>query len=73
MDAEIVELIKTLLSKELNSDSIEIGTPSKGGVLKVYFNADADPSIIEAKLNKAMNTLELARMMYNREKDGGGC
>ena len=66
MDENLLNLIKTMIAKESNTDSIEIGTPSKGGVLKVYFNAN-NPEEAEAKINKGMVSLEFARAMYNRE------
>ena len=36
-----------------NPDSLEIGTPSKGGAIKVYHNFD-DPEGFKAKIDNAM-------------------
>ena len=55
---EIKELIKEAMSPY--PDSIEIGTPSKGGTLKVYFNAD---NIIQsaARISEAAKLVRFTR------------
>ena len=47
-------------------DSIEIGTPSKGGVLKVYFQS-ADIADAEERVRAANAILKLARQLYAGE------
>jgi hypothetical protein len=37
----------TILNRTARPDSIEIGTPSKGGVLKVYFDASNPEEMME--------------------------
>lgn len=54
MDSLSRELIQQILQSEANTDSVEIGTPSKGGVLKVYFNAD-DPAKAKARIDAAIH------------------
>jgi hypothetical protein len=41
-------------NKDARPDSITIGTPSKGGEVKVYFNANASEAEIRALIDKAM-------------------
>lgn len=41
------------IRKDENPDSIEIGTPSKGGALKVYFDA-THPDSARAKIDNAI-------------------
>jgi hypothetical protein len=48
------------------SDSIEIGTPGKGGVLKVRFNA-ADPVEADKLIRSAYERLQLARELMDSE------
>lgn len=50
----------TYLHKQQWPDSIEIGTPSKGGGLKVYFNA-SDTEETKERLQKAWDALKRAR------------
>lgn len=51
------KLLKVMLSMMDEKDSIEIGSISKGGKVKVYFNAD---NMEEAKA-KIDNVMELRR------------
>jgi hypothetical protein len=46
-----------------NPDSIELGTPSKGGALKVYFDASF-PKDAESKI---INALQLRKFMRDQE------
>jgi len=41
-------------NKENRPDSIEIGTPSKGGAVKVYFNASESAEKINALIDAAL-------------------
>ena len=42
-----------------NPDSIEIGTPSKGGCIKVYGNFD-NPEVFKSKIDNAVSIKEYA-------------
>jgi len=46
-------------------DSIEIGTPSKGGALKIYFDA-GDPLDSEHRIREAFRLRELAQSLAER-------
>jgi hypothetical protein len=50
------------LHKQQWPDSIEIGTPSKGGGLKIYFNA-SNPEETDDRIKKAYEALKRAREM----------
>jgi hypothetical protein len=43
-----------------NPDSLEIGTPSKGGAIKIYGNFN-DPVAFQEKITNAMAVREFAR------------
>jgi len=45
--------ITTHIHKNENADSIELGTPAKGGAIKVYLNFD-DPVACREKILKAI-------------------
>lgn len=49
-------------NKENRPDSITIGTPSKGGEIKVYFNATSKPEEINALIDAAMTARSYALM-----------
>jgi len=49
---------ETIVKKEL-PDSIELGTPSKGGVLKVYFDS-AKPEDAKLRIDNATDILNYA-------------
>ena len=59
---EIVELIQSLVSQ----DSIEIGTPAKGGSLKVYGNL-SDEKDFESRLSKGLVLMKKANVEYKQE------
>jgi hypothetical protein len=42
-------------NKEARPDSIEIGSPSKGGVIKVYFNASMPKEEIQKLIDAAFD------------------
>jgi len=48
------------------SSSIEIGTPSKGGAVKVYFDP-ADPADAEKRIREAFRLREVARELHDRQ------
>jgi hypothetical protein len=51
-------------------DSIEIGSPSKGGVVKVYFNAAADVQEIKNLIDQAFNARKYAQGKYDAQQEG---
>ena len=58
-------IMEEQIHKHINDrpDSITIGTPSKGGELKVYFNAK-DPIETNALLDRAFTIRKLAQEKY---------
>ena len=66
MDATLANLISTLVNNEMNMDSITIGTPSKGGEMKVYFNAN-NPEDAKLRIDRAVLALEYARQKHAGE------
>jgi hypothetical protein len=54
-------------NKENRPDSITLGTPSKGGELKVYFNATAPMEEIRGLIDRALAVRSYAAAMH----DGG--
>jgi hypothetical protein len=70
LEAEITELRKRMgmLEAELRDrgaidarrSSIEVGTPAKGGALKVYMDPFGDPQANEDAINEAKRLLALA-------------
>jgi hypothetical protein len=47
-------------TKDARPDSITIGTPSKGGEVKVYFNATSDAQEIKNLIDQAMQARKYA-------------
>ena len=56
---------KETLSKVEYPDSIEIGTPSKGGCIKVYFNADNKISAEQ----RVKNAFEIRRLAQKEDSN----
>ncbi len=54
---KLLNLFEEILRLESHTDSLEIGTPSKGGAVKIYGNF-ADPDTFRKKIDAA---LELRR------------
>lgn len=48
-------------NKDARPDSLTIGTPSKGGEIKVYFNANMPLTEIEALISKAFQARDYAQ------------
>ena len=46
-------------------DSLELGTPSKGGVLKVYFDS-GDPVDSERRIREAFRLKEIAQYLAEK-------
>jgi len=51
--------MEEVISKKEFPDSIEVGTPSKGGVLKVYFDA-SKPVDAKTRIDNAVMVLNYA-------------
>ena len=66
---DILELLTALLRLESMTDSLEIGTPARGGVLKVYGNYD-DPDGFERKLNNAVELRKKAQARMSETETG---
>jgi len=61
---ELRETIRYLSDRKNNDlDSIELGAPSKGGRVKVYFNSRAESVLIKEQIDEA-----LAAMGYIKAK-----
>jgi len=56
-----------LLENSLLLDSIEIGTPGKGGAIKVHGNF-SNPSAFEAKIREAVRLRKLAFNLMEESK-----
>jgi hypothetical protein len=54
---------QTINHKQVNDrpDSIEIGTPAKGGCMKVYFNADDSPELTRVRIQKVADARKFAQ------------
>lgn len=52
------------------TDSIEIGTPGRGGVIKVFGNLD-DPEAFERRIREAFRLREIAQTLQERQQQGG--
>jgi hypothetical protein len=48
------------MAVEARRSSIEVGTPAKGGALKVYLDPFSDPRVNEEAINEARRLLALA-------------
>ena len=62
----IVEHETVIKNVAVRPDSIEIGTPGKGGVVKVYVDF-ADVADTEQRIRDAMEMRELANKLYSGE------
>lgn len=49
-------------------DSVEIGTPAKGGAIKVYYNADDDVKTTERRIKAAFAARTLAQEYHEDGK-----
>ena len=57
-DAQLIT-VKKILEGSPFQDSIEIGTPGKGGAMKIY-GAFADPAGFEARIREAVRLRKMA-------------
>lgn len=65
---ELLEVEKAKASVDRKKDSVEVGTPSKGGAMKVYFDA-SDPDEAKMLVDNAYITREYAQ---GKLAGGGG-
>jgi hypothetical protein len=56
----LLEVVRRLAENEMNTDSLEFGTPSKGGAVKVYGNF-SDEGKFKEKIDTAFRVKEYAR------------
>lgn len=60
-----MEMIETQSHVTVRPDSLELGTPSKGGALKIYFDA-GDPVDSERRIREAFRLREVAQYLAER-------
>lgn len=60
MDEQLKQEIVQLIKETFMQDSLEVGTPAKGGALKFYFNGDNQEEA-EAKLKRCVAIWKKAR------------
>lgn len=58
--SDVLDLVRELLRLESDVDSLEIGSASKGGVIKVYGSFD-DPESFRKKIDAALEARRYAR------------
>ncbi len=66
---DLTAILRELLRIEGQKDSLEIGTPGRGGCVKVYGSFD-DPEGFRAKLDIAFELRKLAQVKL-AEREGG--
>jgi hypothetical protein len=64
-----MEMEKQVISQEIKQrqDSLEIGTPSKGGAVKVYFDCD-DTEEAKKLITNAMELRDFGEKLYSLAK-----
>ncbi len=67
MDEKQREEIKELIKGNLFQDSLDIGTPSKGGAIKLYVNF-ANEKETESRIDAAIKAREYANKKLNGEE-----
>ena len=55
--------METIINKMVNDnpDSLEVGTPAKGGSIKIYCNFDNDYELIKGKIDRALKLRNYAK------------
>jgi hypothetical protein len=61
-----IEIIHHVMKDNPMQDTIEIGTPGKGGVLKVHFRVDDSYEDTCERIDRAVAALEYARAKVNK-------
>ncbi len=62
-------ILREVLRIEGEKDSLEIGTPGRGGCVKVYGNFD-DPEVFQVKLEVAFELRKLAQVKVAEQEAG---
>jgi len=68
MDANLKQEIIDLIKSMQQQDSIEVGTPAKGGSIKVYGNLETASKELEEKLLKGINIMKKANLETKGEQ-----
>lgn len=58
-------MTETISHVTVRPDSLELGTPSKGGAIKIYFDS-GDPVDSERRIREAFRLRELAQQLQER-------
>ncbi len=66
---DLVAILREILRIEGSKDSLEIGTPGRGGCVKVYGSFD-DPEGFKAKLDIAFELRKLAQVKVAEQEAG---
>ena len=67
MDAVLQKEILDLIKSMQQQDSIEVGTPAKGGSIKVYGNLETASKELEEKLLKGILIMKKANLEIKSE------
>jgi len=67
MDAVLQKEILDLIKSMQQQDSIEVGTPAKGGSIKVYGNLETASKELEEKLLKGILIMKKANLETKSE------
>lgn len=63
------KIVKEVMMENQMQESIEIGTPSRGGTLKIYFNA-ANKEASEKRIKDAVALLKFGRAELEAPTEG---
>ncbi len=66
---DLSAILQQILQIEAEKDSLEIGTPGRGGCVKIYGNL-SDPEGFKAKLDIAFELRKFAQLKVS-EQEGG--
>ena len=67
MRDDIIALMRAEIEAEQEKDSIEVGTPSKGGAVKIYINANK-PDEARQKIKNALDLRVFAAALYDESR-----
>ncbi len=68
-EVDLLSLLREVLRLEGEKDSLEIGTPGRGGTVKVYGSFD-DPEGFKAKLAVALDLRRFAQIEMAKQEGG---
>ncbi len=66
---DLSAILQQILRIEAEKDSLEIGTPGRGGCVKVYGNF-SDPEAFKAKLDIAFEFRKVAQLKVSEQEAG---